>query len=221
MSRGESQPRGRRRGLSEPLADLSDAQRASVAAASGLFEQLIDEVRERQTPALDVDGLLGPLASDGNAGAMLAQMRTSAARAIDLYADLLSETVSLYTDAIGQALRRGDGSRPASPEDGSPVALSGAPGETATARIWLHNVKGSPLMAAELRLTGLTAHDGGTLNGIACAFSPAVLDVAAGSSASAELSVTLPADAPPGAYHGLVLATGAPAASVPVLLTVA
>ena len=206
--------------LSSPLRQLTDTQRMSVAMASGLFEQLIDEVRQRETPRLNIDDLLTPLGADGHPGAVLAQMRNSVARAIDLYADLLGETFALYADAIEQVLRRDGGARPAvSAGGGSPVAINGAPGEEATATVWLHNVTGSPLSAAELRLTGLSAHDGRTLP-VACAFSPPALDVAAGSSASAGLSVTLPPDAAAGVYHGLVLASGAPAASVPVLLTV-
>ena len=221
---GEPQPDGpepQSRPLAESLAELSDAQRQSVAAAAALFEQLIDEARQREMPRLNVDELLAQLGTDGNGAAMLAQMRGSVARAIDLYADLLGDTFTLYADAIEQVLRPGGGARGnSSSATGSAVALTGRPGEPATATVWLHNVMGSRLTAAELRLTSLTAHDGRTLDGVAHSFAPATLDVAAGSSASSTLSVTLPPDAVPGAYHGLVLASGAPAASVPVLLTV-
>lgn len=207
--------------LSQSLSELTDAQRQSVAAASGLFDQLIDEVRQRETPRLNVDELLGPLAADGDGPAALAQIRTSVMRAIDLYSDLLSETVAAYADALEQVLRPGGGPRPASPSRaGSPVALTGTPGAKATASIWLHNVTKAPLTGARLWMTSLVAHNGGTLDGIDCVFSPAVLDVEPASSASITLSVALPADVTPGAYHGLVLASGAPAASVPVVLTV-
>jgi hypothetical protein len=217
--RDGSQPAVRR--LSESLRELTDAQRQEVAAASGLFEQLIEEVGKRETPRLNIDELLGPLGADGNGPATLARMRTSVTRAIDLYADLLSETFALYADAIEQAARLGGVARPASSSGaGSPVALAGTAGQEAAAMVWLHNLTGSSLTTVELRMTSLTAHDGATLDGIACVFSPAVLDVGAGSSASATLSVTLPPDAAAGAYHGLVLASGLPAASVPVFLTV-
>jgi hypothetical protein len=206
--------------IPESLAELTDAQRQSVAAAAGLFEQLIDEVRQREMPRLNVDELLAQFGVDGNGAATLAQMRSSVARAIDLYADLLGETFALYADAIEQILGRGSRSPTSSASGGAPVALTGSPGEEATATIWLHNVTGSALTAAQLRLTSLTAHDGGTLPGIAHSFSPARLDVEAGASASTTLSVTTPPDAAAGVYHGLVLASGAPAASVPVFLTV-
>jgi hypothetical protein len=220
---GESQPDGRPSSgrLAESLAELTDAQRQSVAAASAVFEQLIDEVRQREMPRLKVDELLGQLGGDANGAAMLTQLRGSVARAIDLYADLLGETFTLYADAIEQVLGRGGGARGDSPSrTGSPVTLTASPGEVASAAVWLHNVTPSPLAAAQLRLTSLTAHDGGTLHDVAFSFAPPTLDVAAGSSASSTLSVTLPADAVPGAYHGQVLASGAPTASVPVLLTV-
>jgi hypothetical protein len=201
--------------------ELTEAQRRSVAAASDLFEQLLDEVRGRATPRLNFDALLGADGGEGSGPAGLAQMRSAVARAIDLYADLLGETFALYADALEQVLRPGNGSRPGrSSGGGAPVVLTGTPGQEATATVWLHNAASSPLVAAELRMTSLTAHDGGTLGELGCVFSPQALDVAAGSSAAAVVSVRVPADAAPGAYHGLVLASGAPAASVPVLLTV-
>lgn len=228
LREGVSDGNGRRDG-SPPVArrpsgsrrELTDAQRQDVAAASGLFEQLIEEIGQRETPQLKIDEFLGLLGSDGNGPATLAQMRTSVARAIDLYADLLNETFALYADAIELVSRRGSGVRPgSSSETGSPVALAGAAGQEATATVWIHNLTGSPLTAVELRITSLTAHDGDALDAVACGFAPAVLDVTPGSSASATISVTLPADATAGVYHGLVLASGVPAASVPVSLTV-
>ena len=76
------------------------------------------------------------------------------------------------------------------------------------------------MIAVALRLTDLAAHDGATVAGAHGTFSPASLDVAAGGSGSATLQIAVPQGAPAGAYHGLVLASGLPAASVPVLLVV-
>ena len=207
--------------LSESLRQLTDMQRQSVAAASGLFDQLIDEVQQRETPRLEVNELLSPLAADGDGSAPLAQIRTSVTRAIDLYSELLNEAFGVYADAVEQVLRRGDGTRPASASGaGSPVTLSARPGGEATANVWLHNLTSTPMTGARLWMTSLTAHNGSTLGEIACGFTPAALDVEPGSSASAALSLTVPSQAAAGGYHGLVLASGAPAASVPLLLTV-
>lgn len=207
--------------LSESLRELTDAQRQSVAVAAGLFDQLIDEARQRETPRLNIEELLSPLAADGDRSAALAQIRSSVTRTIDLYSDLVNETFAIYADAIEQVLGRDGGPRPASSSGGaSPVALSGRPGAEATAKVWLHNATSAPVTGVRLWMTGLTAHDGRTLHETACAFFPGVLDVEAGSSASAAVSVTVPTNAGAGDYHGLVLATGLPAAGVPVLLTV-
>ncbi|MBV8430084.1 MAG: hypothetical protein JO244_02905, partial [Solirubrobacterales bacterium] len=119
-----------------------------MAAASGLFEQLLAEVRQRETPQLNFDALLGPVGADGNSPAALAQMRTAVGRAIDLYADLLGETFALYAETLEQMLGRGAGARPGSaPAVGSPVLITGTPGQEATATVWLHNVASAPLTA--------------------------------------------------------------------------
>ena len=216
---GGDEPRGSSAQPSEALRELTDVQRRSVAAASELFERLIEEVAGRTIPRLATGGALRGVDKDGDKQSPLTQMRASVERAIDLYADLLGETFQLYADAIDRIVA-GRGSVALPSVNGSPVELTAAPGQEAATAVWLHNTTASPLTGVRLRMTDLAAHDGGTLDGVRGVFSPAAIDVAAGSSVSTTLVLALPAHAPAGAYHGLVLAFGLPAASIPVLLVV-
>jgi hypothetical protein len=197
----------------DELRELTAVQRRAIEAASELFDRIIGEVAGRATPRLrvpPVDGL------DADARAPLSELRATVARAIDLYADLFRETFELYADVVELGvLDRGPVSA-----NGSPVALTGAPGDEAAAQVWIHNTTDSPLEAIALRVTDLAAHDGATVHGGLAAFAPARLDVAAGASASTMLALEVPERTAAGAYHGLVLASGLPAASVPVLLVV-
>ena len=217
MTAGNGHPGGER-GPGEALRALTDAQRRSVAAASDLFDALMGEIGAREPPRLRVGAALRALgeAADGNDAA---RMRAVVARAIDLYADFVRETFELYAD-MAQPAVDGRGAAVSASGGGAAVELDGAPGQAAAAPVWLHNATESPMIAVALRLTDLAAHDGATVAGAHGTFSPASLDVAAGGSGSATLQIAVPQGAPAGAYHGLVLASGLPAASVPVLLVV-
>ncbi|MBI5104641.1 MAG: hypothetical protein HZB46_06590 [Solirubrobacterales bacterium] len=185
-------------------------------SAARLFAQLMAEVAGREVPRLRPDEALRALEDAGDRGLPAAgpQMRAAVARAIDLYADLFRETFSVYADLVDlTATGRGGAA-------GAPVSMVGARGGEARSPVWLHNQTASPLSDVALRVTDLAAHDGALVAGARGAFSPPVLDIPAGASASATLALPLPAEATPGSYHGLVLASGLPSASVPVLLVV-
>lgn len=203
-------------------ADSADAQRG-VAAAGALFERIMDEIagRERQAPDLGraLHHLEAATATTPADAATPAQLRAAMARAIDLYADLFRETFDVYADLVEQAIGAG-GARVTGSEGASPVALSGLPGENAAASVWLHNPTESRLLAVSLHVTDLAAHDRTTVAGACGAFSPGTVEVASRARASTTLGIAIPGGAAPGAYHGLVLATGMPAVSVPVLLVV-
>lgn len=193
-----------------------------IRPASELFERLLTEVAGSARPELGVDRALRALEEqDGAAPAADAvpPMRAAVARAIDLYADLFRETFGLYADLVDLAVR-GQGASVSAAGGAAPVALTGRAGAQATAPVWLHNGGETALAAVELRVTDLAAHDGAAVPGARAGFSPAALDIAAGASASSTLAVAVPDAAVAGAYHGLVLASGLPRASVPVLLVV-
>jgi hypothetical protein len=191
-----------------------------VAAAAELFDRLIAEVTARETPTLRVDDVLARLGADAAGSEGMSQMRAVVARAIDLYADLFRETFALYADTVELALRGGGATLLGAGAAGAPVALTAGPGREAIAPVWVHNSTETALTGVALRVTDLAAHDGATVAGTSATFSPAVIDVPAGASSSATLAVAVPDAAASGAYHGHVLATGLPAASVPVRLIV-
>jgi hypothetical protein len=221
---GVSRPGANGRDPARPadaLRALTDAQRRGVEAASEVFDRLIAEIAGREAPRVrvdeDVDVGSGP---DGARPTTLSQMRAAVAGAVDLYADLFRETFQAYADVLELAARGRGGTVSSSEGAGAPVALAGGPGQQATTAVWVHNATGSPFAGIALRVTDLAAHDGVTVRGAAASFSPAVLDVGAGASASATLTLSVPRAAPAGAYHGHVLATGLPEASIPVRLVV-
>ncbi|MGZ4200838.1 MAG: hypothetical protein ACXVRH_02135 [Thermoleophilaceae bacterium] len=187
----------------------------AVEEASRLFERLIDEVANRTPPRLRLDEALRGLEDGGAAPA--AELRAGMVRTIDLYSDLLRATVEMYADVLGRTL----GTNGTATAGGSPVSLTGVPGQRAAGQVWLHNGTESSLTAVRLRVTDLATPDGATLAGAHGSFSPVAIDVAPEASASATLTVDLPPEAAAGSYHGLVLSPSLPDASIPVLLVVA
>jgi hypothetical protein len=173
----------------------------------------VSELRREgsDTAAVVVDRLMAEL--DGtDAGGQL-QVRSAVARTLELYADLFQRTFEAYADLIDGVLRPGGA-------NGVAVALSGAPGDEAAAEVWLHNATDARVAAGALRVTDLTAPGGATIDAALASFSPAALDVAPAASGSSWLAVRIPASAAAGAYHGHVLASDLPGASVPVCLVV-
>jgi hypothetical protein len=142
----------------------------------------------------------------------LAQLRTAAARTIDLYGQLLQSALEAYTDLAAGALAPG---APA-PADAA-LVLAGRAGAELVAPVWVHNLTRAPVVAA-LRLTALVAPGGERLEG--GAFRPPELAVAAGASGEATLTVVVPRGAPAGVYHGHVLSSAAPESALALRLTI-
>lgn len=196
----------------QALSALTDVQRRGMDAASQVIEGFIAVLgSQQQPPSLGVEEAKGQEPG-------FAQVRTSVARALDLYADLVRRSFEGYADLIEQSLRT-QGVRLGGADDGSAELTVQAPaGGWADGTVWLHNTTDQPALAV-LHLTSLTAHDGRVVPGTAASFEPEAVRVAAGASASARLA--LPLDAvPPGLYRGHVLAAGLPDAALPVRLVV-
>jgi hypothetical protein len=203
------------------LDGLSDLQRRGATAAGEVFERFIArlEVPDQRSPRPAYGRERGNGAAAASP-ATLAQARAAVARAIDLYAELFQETFDLYADLVEQGARPPGVGVTAADGTGSPVTLAGLPGQRAVAPVWIHNATEAPVTGVTLRITGLTASDGAGIGASSGSFTPARLDVAAGSSGSARLSVTIPPAAAPTIYHGLVLASSLPWASLAVRLVV-
>jgi hypothetical protein len=173
---------------------VSDVGRAAAQDATAVVEGLMAEI--------DAEEVVGSLA-----------LRASVARTLDGYADLLRRSFSAYADTVGAVV----GARGA---DGAVVTLRGAPGEPAVATVWAHNTDGAPAETGALRMTALVGPGGMSVDGSAASFAPRALSLDAGQSASAALTVAVPAGLAPGTYDGHVLAAGLPNVAVPVRLVV-
>jgi hypothetical protein len=196
----------------EALSTLTDVQRRGMDAAAQVIEGFIAMLGAQPPPA-------GPAAGEANGlEPGFAQLRTSVARALDLYSDLVRRSFEGYADLVEQGLRA-RGVRLHGAEDGqAELAVQATAGTRATTTLWLHNTTDRPA-AAVLHLTGLTAHDGRVVPPAAARFEPAAVQVAAGTSVAARLALALDGVAP-GLYRGHVLAAGLPDAALPVRLVV-
>jgi hypothetical protein len=198
----------------QALSALTDVQRRGLDAASQVIEGFIAGLDAQQQPPP-----AGPEAGQGNGHEpRFAQLRTSVARALDLYTDLVRRSFESYADLVEQSLRTG-GVQVGGAEDGqAELTLQAPAGGRAGGTVWLHSTNDRPATAV-LRLTGLTAHDGLVVPGTAGSFDPATVRIAPGASVPARLALTLDG-AVPGVYRGHVLAEGLPDAALAVRLVV-
>lgn len=195
----------------EPLSEL---QLRAIEQASEAFERLSAGLDGPAAPGAG----FGPPPPPGAAGAGAhgdpvgeQQLRAAAARTIDLFSGLFQQAFESYVE-LAQALIRaplGGAGGPGAPA--ADLALEGRAGATTCATVWIHNATPAPVPAVALRLTALEADTGARIDP-AARFAPAALDVAGGASASALLSLAIPAGTAPGVYFGHVLVTGLPAA---------
>jgi hypothetical protein len=204
---------GRRRpaafGPFEALSSLTEAQRRGMDAAAQVIEGFLSALEGHQAPPADAADWPGDRPEPG-----FAQLRTSVARALDLYSDLVRRSFEGYADLVEQRLRdRAVRFHDAGPGPGELVVQA-----PAAATVWLHNTTDQPALAV-LRLTTLTAHDGSTVPGSAGRFDPAEVRIAPGASVAARLAVGL-AGVAPGVYRGHVLAQGLPDAALALRLVV-
>jgi hypothetical protein len=149
------------------------------------------------------------------------RFRADAERIAELYADftrmLIDGAASLAEQAVG-APPAADG-RGSGPE----VLILGpaSAGATTTASAWLHVLDGPPAPPAPVHATDLVAHDGGRVPSAALRCVPDHLDTTtARRTAEVRVTVTVPADTPPGSYHGHLLASGLPEVVLPLRLEV-
>jgi hypothetical protein len=219
MSLSEGNGEGRRPapvpfGPFQALSSLTEVQRRGMDAAAQVIEGFLTALDGHQSPPG------APAAGPTDAGPEpgFAQLRTSVARALDLYTDLVRRSFEGYADLVEQTLRaRGVRLHGTDPGPGE-LTMEAPAGTTAAGTVWLHNTTDEPA-AAVLRLTTLTAHDGPTVPGTAGRFDPAEARIAPGASVAARLTVPLEGVAP-GVYRGHVLAEGLPEAALPLRLVV-
>jgi hypothetical protein len=170
-----------------------------------VFEQLLESPTTAERPSQQVDEPV-----------RLAQLRAAVAGSFDVYSRLFLQTFDLYEDLVQQAI----GAPAETPQD-APLVLTGCPGQAAGAPFWIHNTTSAEVADVAAWMTTLTAHEGAEIPGSSGAVTPSALAVPACGSRDALLTITVPMSTPPGLYHGHVLVTGLPSASLPVRLAVA
>jgi hypothetical protein len=169
-----------------------------------------DEVFER------VLGALGDGPSENGHGpkesrVRLNQVRSAAARTLDLYGELFQHAFETYADLAQAALQPGT-----DPAPHTPLVLSGRPGASASAPLWLHNLSDAAVADIDLFLTDLCSGSGGRIAGGALA----TVTLDAGASVSVTLTVEVPVGQA-GPFFGHVLSRALPAGGLPVRLEVA
>jgi hypothetical protein len=187
---------------------MSDQRRERIAAAGDVFERVLQGYDAE--PA--TDRLAGRV--PGQERVQLAQLRTAAARTVDLYAQLLQdslEAVVHFAEDVVPGL--GAGGEP-------PLMLAGRSGATLSAPVWIHNSTDALISGVALRLTDLTAPGGALISGALAAFLPDRTDIQPRGSAESQLSLAIPADAAAATYHGHLLASALPASALAVRLEV-
>jgi len=178
---------------------MSDLRRDQIAAAGEVFERVLRGYADPAAPA---------------GGVKTAQLRTAAARTVDLYAQLVQEALEGVMHLAEDLAPSIGGGEP-------PLALSGRPGAAAATPIFLHNATDAAVERVVLRLTDLTAPSGAVIAGALADLEPDRLDLAPGASAETRLSLRIPHHAPAGIYHGHLLAHALPDAALAVRLEVA
>jgi hypothetical protein len=171
-----------------------------------------DEAREVFERVLRSLGGPAPPSPPRSERVRLAQLRTAAARTIDLYGQLLQNALEAYTDLAAGALA------PSAPAPGdAALVLEARAGGEVVAPVYVHNLTPAPIVA-ELRVTELVAPAGEILP--RGTFRPTELRVGAGASGEATLIVVVPGDAVLGVYHGHVLSSAAPDSALAVRVAV-
>jgi hypothetical protein len=183
-------------------------------AAAQVIEGFLTALDGHQPPP----GAPGAGPADAGPEPGFAQLRTSVARALDLYSDLVRRSFEGYADLVEQSLRARGVRLHGTDTSPGELTMRAPAGTTAAATVWLHNTTDEPASAV-LRLTVLTAHDGPTMPGTAGRFDPAEARIAPGASVAARLAVDLEG-VTAGVYRGHVLAEGLPEAALPLRLVV-
>jgi hypothetical protein len=200
---------------------LSELQLRGLAAAAEVFDRFAAELggssARNGTPP-------PPSASNGASPSAdpigQQQLRSAAARMIDLFAGLFQQTFETYIELAQAIVQPSGGDIAMSAGAADNLALDGQAGRNAGTTVWIHNATAEPAGDVVLALTDLTAHTGERIDASLARFVPGALDVGAGASACAMLSLAIPLRAEPGVYYGHVLAANLPCAGLPVRLVV-
>jgi len=99
---------------------------------------------------------------------------------------------------------------------GEPLTMTASRGGLGEVRIWIHPIGELTTGTLRFRVTDLLPATGEALPGDAAVFAPAEVSLPLGAAASVLLRYPIPAAAPAGRYHGMVLAGGATDAVVPI-----
>jgi hypothetical protein len=180
---------------------MSDLRREQIEAAAEVFERVLrgydDAPAKGKPPRVE-----------------LAQLRTAAARTMDLYSQLVQEAleaaIHLAEDLVPSLGAGGE----------APLTLTGRPGATVTTPVWIHNVTEAAVGGVRLRMTDLSAATGGRIVGALAGFEPDALEIGPGASGETRLSLRIPHDATPAVYHGHLLAGALPGVALAVRLEV-
>lgn len=183
-----------------------------LGAAEAVFERVLASLEgPPAAPTADGNGHSAPTASR----VRLTQVRSAAARTLDLYGELFQRAFETYADLAQAALQPGT-----DPAPETPLALAGPAGGEATTRLWLHNLSAGAVHDVTLFLTDLTAAGGDRIAAHAADLTPALVYLDPGASVSTVLRFAIPSGTATGLYHGHVLSPALPASALGVRLAV-
>jgi hypothetical protein len=178
---------------------FTDVQKLALRAASSVVDQM--------TSFAGAAGGLRLPRDRANGDRDLRRTRVDAERMIDAYADFARTLLDGFTNLVGGG---DDAADPAGTVDRLVVGPV-APGSSANAELWVHNLDARPARDLTFHCSGLTKHDRSPIGAHRILFTPARLTVLAPhSSEGVVVEVQVPPGARPGSYHGLVQATNLP-----------
>jgi hypothetical protein len=188
---------------------LVDVQRRGLAAAGDLVDRLVRAVDGDPDGDLEGDG--GP----GGAGGPRGAGAGAATSPVDDLVRLWADVVRLGLDTFGQTFGHTFG-QVVSPGATVDVATGAAAGRAQVdggpTEVWLHNPGDHDYAQIRLHCGELRSADGAVLPAAAVRFDPEVVPLPARSSRGVVVSLDSPVDVPAGAYRGVILAAGVPAA---------
>lgn len=201
----------RPKGPFAPMEMLDEVQRQALEAALRITSELgsLGGGLADASWLRDFTGARGDVGPEDPAPIDVGRLRSDVARAADTFADLLRAVLDVGFDAVDELARR-PGHRP--------VGTS-RPGERAGV---VCSVRNGTDAASGLRahVPQLASVDGVVLEA-PVTVTPERFDLQAHEKVELSVTVELPADAPPGRYHGLLLVSGLPDGAHPVTIEVA
>jgi hypothetical protein len=188
----------------DPAGDLGDPWSWGLEASRLMSQRLLElysEVGEATFSRFNRDG-----------GDDLRQIRIDLERWVDL-------SVELFDRAFVIMRRLGENGH----DDGASAAnlsLVGSAGATSVGELWVHNVADAARTPPALRCAGLSSVQGEVISGSQVRFDVDMRPLNGQTSRKVAVVVAVPASAPPGIYHGLVLSAASPDSAVPLRVEV-